>query len=171
VATIQGVGETLLGATGEVVGVALDATGVGAVVGVPINIASAGLIVHGSSAALQGGVHLAKSASESGGSSSTAQQSPADKTHESGSYTNTHESGRTYSGKGDRARSQASGRRIEKKTGDKHVATEWKASDNSREGFKDESRRIDANGGTQSNGNYNQRESPGKNYRKQDGSN
>jgi RHS repeat-associated protein len=67
IATIQGVGETLLGATGEVIGFTLDGTGVGALVGVPMNIASAGLIVHGSSTALQGGVHLAKSASESGG--------------------------------------------------------------------------------------------------------
>jgi hypothetical protein len=81
VATIQGVGETLLGATGEVVGVALDATGVGAVVGVPINIASAGLIVHGSSAALQGGVHLAKSASESGGSGSASGTQESSKPH------------------------------------------------------------------------------------------
>jgi A nuclease of the HNH/ENDO VII superfamily with conserved LHH len=66
-ATIQGVGETLLGATGEVAGLALDATGVGAIGGIPLNIASAGLMVHGGSTALQGGVHLAKDASESGG--------------------------------------------------------------------------------------------------------
>jgi RHS repeat-associated protein len=36
---------------------------------------------------------------------------------ETGSYTNTHESGKTYDGKGDRTRSQDSGKRIEKQTG------------------------------------------------------
>jgi RHS repeat-associated protein len=87
---------------------------------------------------------------------------------ETGSYTNIHESGKTYSGKGDRARSQASGQRIEKETGDKHTATEWKSSNNEREAFKEESRRIDESGGPKSPSNYNQRESPGKNYRKQD---
>jgi RHS repeat-associated protein len=68
-ATIQGVGETLLGGTGEVVGITLDATGAGAVLGIPVNIASAGLIAHGVTTGLNGGAHLAKSASETSGSS------------------------------------------------------------------------------------------------------
>lgn len=87
---------------------------------------------------------------------------------ETGSYTNTHASGKTYSGKGSRARSQASGKRVEQQTGDQHTATDWTSSSNDREAFKDESGRIDANGGVNSNTNYNQRESPGKNYEKQD---
>jgi hypothetical protein len=49
-----------------------------------------------------------------------------------GSYTNTHESGKTYDGKGDKTRSQDSGKRVEKETGDKHVATDWKAELNRR---------------------------------------
>jgi RHS repeat-associated protein len=89
---------------------------------------------------------------------------------ESGSYTNTHGSGKTYSGKGGRARSQNSGKNIEKKTGDKHTTTDWEPSANDREAFKNESRRLDANGGAKSPSNYNKIESPGKNYRKQDGS-
>jgi hypothetical protein len=97
-------------------------------------------------------------------------QKPSDR-KETGSYTNTHASGKTYSGKGSRERSQASGRRVEKQTGDKHTATDWTPSANKREAFKDESRRVDANGGANSSSNHNQKESPGKNYRKQDGSN
>jgi len=67
-ATVQGVGETLLGGTGEVAGFLLDATGVGAIAGVPINIASAGLIAHGVTTGVVGGAHLAKDANQSGGS-------------------------------------------------------------------------------------------------------
>jgi hypothetical protein len=44
---LLGGGMIVLGGSGEVGGVALDATGVGAVVGVPINIAAAGLIAAG----------------------------------------------------------------------------------------------------------------------------
>jgi hypothetical protein len=88
---------------------------------------------------------------------------------ETGTYTNTHESGKTYDGKGDRQRSQQSGRRIERKTGDKHTATEWKRSENDREAFKDESRRLDQNGGASSTENHNEIDSPGKKYREEDG--
>jgi hypothetical protein len=88
---------------------------------------------------------------------------------ETGSYTNLHESGRTYSGKGDRERSQISGRRVEKETGDRHIATDWTPSADSRTAFKDESRRIDANGGVKSDTNYNKIESPGKKLREIDG--
>jgi RHS repeat-associated protein len=45
-ATFQGGAETLFGGGVEVGGVALDATGVGAVVGVPANVVGAGLILH-----------------------------------------------------------------------------------------------------------------------------
>jgi len=47
VSAIQGVAEMIVGTGGEVGGLALDATGVGAVAGVPLNIASAGVITHG----------------------------------------------------------------------------------------------------------------------------
>jgi hypothetical protein len=56
-----------------------------------------------------------------------------------------------------------------RETGDTHVATEWKPSGNSRDAFKDESLRIDGNGGAKSEQNYNKIESPGKKYRSQDG--
>ena len=86
-----------------------------------------------------------------------------------GSYTNTHASGKTYSGKGTRARSQKSGRREATRNNDPHVATDFTEAKNTRGAFKQESRRIDANGGAKSNKNYNRIESPGKKYRKQDG--
>jgi RHS repeat-associated protein len=155
VATVQGTSELLAGVGGEGAGLLLDATGIGAIVGIPANVASAGAIVHGGSTAINGIVHLAKNASESS---------------EKGSYTNTHESGKVYHGKGDRARSQTSARATEKKTGDKHTATEFKPSPSDREAFKDESRRIEADGGAKSNTNYNKIDSPGTKYRKQDGS-
>jgi RHS repeat-associated protein len=66
-ATLEGVGETILGAGGEVLGVSLDLTGAGALVGVPINLASAGVIAHGATTAVVGGVHLAQDANQSGG--------------------------------------------------------------------------------------------------------
>jgi hypothetical protein len=87
---------------------------------------------------------------------------------ETGSYTNLHESGKTYSGKGSRARSQVSARRVEKETGDKHIATDWTPASNDRAAFKQESGRIDANGGPASSGNYNKIESPGKKMCQQD---
>lgn len=46
-AAVMGGLEILAGAGGEAGGIALDATGVGAVAGVPLNIASAGVAVHG----------------------------------------------------------------------------------------------------------------------------
>jgi RHS repeat-associated protein len=61
-ATVVGTGEALLGAGGEVAGLALDATGVGAIAGVPVGAISTAAVVQGSSAALIGGAHLAKSA-------------------------------------------------------------------------------------------------------------
>ena len=146
-AAIQGGLEVVVATGGEAGGLALDATGVGALAGVPINIASAAVGVHGVATAGTAIVAMGR-----------------------GSYTNTHQSGKTYSGKGDKARSQASGKRVEKATDDKHVATDHTAASSDRESFKDESRRIDANGGAGSSSNHNQIESPGKNYRQQDGS-
>lgn len=86
----------------------------------------------------------------------------------SGSYTNTHESGRTYSGKGGKERSQDSGRRIERRNEDPHIATDWTPAPSGREGFKQESRRIDGQGGPKNSRNYNQIDSPGKKMRIED---
>jgi len=49
------------------------------------------------------------------------------------------------------------------------VATDWTRAPNQREALKQESRRIDANGGVKSPNNYNKIESPGKKMRQQDG--
>ncbi|MEQ1594394.1 MAG: hypothetical protein ABL985_04790 [Casimicrobium sp.] len=90
---------------------------------------------------------------------------------EIGSYTNHHASGKTYDGKGDRQRSQVSGKRVEKETKDKHVATEWTPASNEREAFKQESVRLDSHGGpgAGSGANHNKIQSPGKKMREQDG--
>jgi RHS repeat-associated protein len=87
---------------------------------------------------------------------------------ESGSYTNTHASGKTYDGKGDRQRSQRSGQRVERQTGDTHVATDWSPASGSRDAFRQESQRLDSHGGPKSDTNYNQIESPGKRFREED---
>ncbi|MET3982129.1 hypothetical protein ABIB62_004741 [Mucilaginibacter sp. UYP25] len=89
---------------------------------------------------------------------------------ETGSYTNTHESGKTYSGKGGKKRSQQSGERVAKENDDPHVATDHSSADNDRQAFKDEDTRIENNGGHgNTDKNYNQRASPGKKYKTQDG--
>jgi len=84
---------------------------------------------------------------------------------QTGSYTNHHASGKKYHGKGSRARSQSSGRRVERQTGDQHTATEWGPSATNRDAMKDESVRLDADGGAKSDANHHAIESPGKKYR------
>lgn len=59
VATVQGTVETLAGIGGEIGGTILDLAGVGALVGVPAQVASAGAIVQGGSTAAIAGSHLA----------------------------------------------------------------------------------------------------------------
>ena len=71
-AAAVGAGEALLGGGGEVAGLALDATGVGAIAGVPINVASAVAIGQGSAAAVEGVTHLALAASSTSGETSAA---------------------------------------------------------------------------------------------------
>jgi len=86
-----------------------------------------------------------------------------------GSYTNTHASGKTYDGKGDPSRAAQSGRRIEKKHDDPLVNSDSRTASSDRESFKQESRSLDRNGGPGSDQNYNQIESPGKRMRREDG--
>ena len=88
-----------------------------------------------------------------------------------GSYTNTHQSGTQYAGKGDYGRSQSSAKRVAKKEKDPLVSTDHTTASSKRESFKQESRRLDSIGGVKSPQNYNKVESPGKKYRKEDGEN
>ena len=85
-----------------------------------------------------------------------------------GSYTNYHQSGITYHGKGSRVRSQESGRRVAQEQNDPHVATDWTTAPDGREAFKDEARRIESDGGVDSTTNYNKINSPGKKYIEED---
>ena len=89
--------------------------------------------------------------------------------NQTGSYTNFHRSGKTYIGKGSRKRSQQSGRRQARVNDDPHVATDWTPARDTRDAFKQESRRLDGQGGVNSPSNYNKVESPGRRYRQEDG--
>lgn len=73
-----------------------------------------------------------------------------------GTYTNLHESGRVYHGKGPRERSQASGRRIAEEWDDPHIATDWTRADTPDQAFFDEALRI-----AEEPNNYNRIASPG----------
>jgi uncharacterized protein RhaS with RHS repeats len=64
VATVGGALETALGSSGEALGAVLDATGVGALLGVPLNVAAAGVIAQGATATVEGGGHLVSTAIE-----------------------------------------------------------------------------------------------------------
>jgi len=53
-----GIGEMILGAGGEIGGISLDATGIGAVIGVPANVVSAAVFSHGTAVTLEAAVEL-----------------------------------------------------------------------------------------------------------------
>jgi hypothetical protein len=85
-----------------------------------------------------------------------------------GSYTIIFENGKKYHGKGPESRMNKSAN--DKATKDNPVKSkDWTPADNDREAFKQESRRLEDDGGHRSNTNYNKRDSPGTKYRKQDG--
>ncbi len=126
---------------------------------------TAGLFIPGATglgAAARGASHGADAAKGADKASEVARGTSGRQT---GSYTNTHESGKTYDGKGSRERSQESGRRVERETGDKHVATDWTSAKDTRDAFKQESQRLDSHGGPKNSDNYNKIESPGKKMR------
>jgi RHS repeat-associated protein len=79
-ATVQGGAEALFGGGVEVGGVALDATGVGAVAGVPANVAGAGLMLHGGATAETGFSNLFKSASDASHKGATTEPTLPSKT-------------------------------------------------------------------------------------------
>jgi len=86
-----------------------------------------------------------------------------------GSYTNTHESGKKYHGKGSEERAKQSGKRVGDKNDDPVAHTDWTPSANDRQAFKDEDDRMKTDeGGHKSDDNYNERASPGEKYKEQD---
>ena len=90
------------------------------------------------------------------------------KSNQPGSYTNTHESGNTYSGKGPESRAKQSADAKAKQYNDPVKKTDWKPAKNDREAFKAEDKRIQKNGGPGSSKNYNKIQSPGNKYNKED---
>jgi hypothetical protein len=65
-AAFQGAGETVVGTGGEIAGLALDATGAGALNGVPTNVVSAGVIAQGATTATTATLNLMKAADAPG---------------------------------------------------------------------------------------------------------
>ncbi len=183
----QGVVEMQLGAAtlGAGLGGELTSVGVASPVAIPVALAGAAGMVHGGyvtynalDAMMNQEVTSPAPKNSTGGSSAkeTVEQNAKVDTNpkegvkkETGSYTNTHESGMTYDGKGSRKRSQDSAQRVEQETGDKHIATDWTPAETQREAFKQESRRLDSHGGANSAQNHNKIESPGKKMRESDG--
>jgi hypothetical protein len=87
----------------------------------------------------------------------------------SGSYTITTKSGKKYHGKGDYKRAKDSAKRIAREKNDPVVSIDWTPSISDRQGFKDEDSRMNTDEeGHKSDGNYNERASPGKKYKEQD---
>jgi len=143
----------------------------GDVVQIGSDIAGAGEVVGTEGLAAAGPAEATVAEGNAAGEGLHATAAEMRASRETGSYTNTHESGRTYDGKGSRERSQVSGRRVEKATGDKHVATHWESAKSDREAFKNESKNLQNNGSAKSNNNYNKIDSPGTKYRQKDGDN
>ena len=153
---VQGAGE-VSGGQGTVTGAAVATVGSGGLA-IEVTAPAAALgglaIVHG---AVVGGHGAYSLASQKG------------RLKETESYTNTHESGKKYHGKGDKARAAESGKKVAKENNDPHVDTEHTPADNDRQAFKDEDKRMNTDeGGNKSDANYNKRASPGKKYNAQD---
>lgn len=85
-----------------------------------------------------------------------------------GTYTNVHKSGTTYHGKGGESRMRDSAAQKAKENGDPAVSGTHTPAANEREAFKEEGRRIEADGGP-GQGNYNKINSPGSKMLDQDG--
>jgi hypothetical protein len=86
------------------------------------------------------------------------------KTKSSGSYTIEFSKGMKYHGKGPKSRMEASAKRISKEYGVKAINKNWTSAKNAHEAFKQEARRIRADGGIGNPKNYNKINSPGEKY-------
>jgi hypothetical protein len=129
---VGGAVEFALGAGLEVGGLALDATGVGAVVGVPANVVGAGLMVQGGAAAVSGTYHLSQAAGDKPGEVYVTEPQPrSDKPYV----------GRTTQGVDKRMQTRNDGRTGKAKAVDKYKT---KA-----EGRLKEQNQIDKRGGVQ----------------------
>jgi hypothetical protein len=82
-----------------------------------------------------------------------------------GSYTCYFKSGKKYHGKGDRKRSELSGKEKANKYNDPVVSIDWTSAKNNRQSFKDEHNRMMTDPqGHKSDNNYNKIASPGRRY-------
>ena len=82
-----------------------------------------------------------------------------------GSYTDFFRSKKKYHGKGPEFRAKQSGKKIAESENDDFIDSDWEESENDREAFKDEHKRIMTDEGENlSEDNYNKIASPGKRY-------
>ena len=161
-----GATEIAAGAIGDVAAVVgeIGSVGLATPVAVPVAAVSTAVIVHGTAAGARAAENLRNDKGRVEASSKKVE----------GSYTTSHQSGKRYHGKGDEPRAKKSATDKAKANNDPVTDIDWKPSKNSREAFKDESRRLDTDKvgptpGHKNPNNYNKRDSPGKKYRNQDG--
>ncbi|WP_396170764.1 RHS repeat domain-containing protein [Flavobacterium sp.] len=146
--------------------------GLGTSLSVTAGTGGASIEVTGPTAVVSGGLILVGAAETYVGANITnnaVNNMSKDSSKETGSYTNTHESGTNYHGKGDKSRMNKSASEKAKANNDPVKSQDYTPAKNSREAFKQESRRLQNDGGAKSKTNYNKRDSPGTKYRKQDG--
>jgi RHS repeat-associated protein len=150
---VQGVGEGTagggivagsIGVTAATGGLSIEVTGPAAATGT-LMVAHGAFVVYKSAdnlASQNGRVHI--------------------KQTQTGSYTNTHQSGNKYHGKGTKSRAEQSASKKVIEYTDPLKKSEWKPAKNEKEAFKAEARRIRKDGGIQNPKNYNKRNSPGE---------
>ena len=159
--------ETIIG--GGLVGGSSVATvssgGATSPVTVPVALAGTGMIAHGLTTGYNGINNLINQNGRVDASSSSSKG----KSNQTGSYTNTHESGKTYSGKGSQQRAETSAKQKSVQNRDPVKRADWTPSKSNREAFKAEAKRIEKNGGANNpSKNYNKINSPGKKYLEED---
>ena len=146
------------GGTGAAAGgLVASGTGVGAVAGVPVALGGVALAAEGTILGVSG---AASFGSQKGRVNAEGKQT--------GSYTNTHETGKKYHGKGGEERAKQSADRVGKENKDPAKKTDWKPAKNDRAAFKEEAKQIKKDGGVENPNNYNKVNSPGKKYIEQD---
>ena len=83
---------------------------------------------------------------------------------QTGSYTNTHQSGKRYHGKGSYDRAEQSAKEKEELYNDPVISIDWTPANDDHEAFIDEANRLWNDGGHRNPDNYNKRDSPGGKY-------
>lgn len=81
-AFVEGGAEATVGTLGNGAGAVLDLSGVGALVGIPVNVVSTGLMLHGGGTAIVGGAHLLNDLNQNSSTSTSTESKPYENTPE-----------------------------------------------------------------------------------------